>query len=408
MFQTRGVLRVIVLLLVGLAVPAAHAPGTAAQATPVATDAAGEQYTPVLQSVPSPPRWFTGSDGRVHLVYELFLANAFPVPVTVTAVEVLATDTGATVASLEGDRLTAAMSLVASPTAATAELPPSSIGVIWFDLPFDHPDEVPPSIRHRLTVSVPPGLPVPDTITSTSLGTEVDRRPPIVIGPPLAGPRWAAMGSCCDGPHRRAYQPIDGGLYLGQRFAIDFNALDEAGRLATGDLNLNESYPSFGQPVLAVADAVVVTAVDRFPDQIPNDPRDVTLESADGNHVILDLGDGRYAFYAHLKAGSVTVRDGDTVERGQQIGELGNSGSSTGPHLHFHVMDAPTALVADGMPYVFDQVELEGRTPPLEETIEFGEGQEPIPLDTATAGPRDDELPLGRDVVGFPEAPPTN
>jgi hypothetical protein len=226
------------------------------------------------------------------------------------------------------------MALLASPTDATAELPTSTIGVVYVDLSFDRAEDVPPSVRHRLTVAVPPGLPVPGSITSTGAPAEVDRRSPIVIGPPLVGPRWVALGSCCDGPHRRAFQPLD-------------NVLDEAGLLASGDLSRNESFVSFGQPVLAVADAIVVAAVDRFPDQVPNDPQDVTLESADGNHVILNLGEGRFANYAHLKAGSVTVRDGDRVERGQQIGELGNSGSSTGPHLHFHVMDGPSALAAD-------------------------------------------------------------
>jgi hypothetical protein len=396
----------VISLLVVLAVPLAHASGAAAQATPTATT--GDQYTPVLQSVPTPPRWFTGSDGRVHLVYELLLANAFPVPVTVTSVDVLAADTGDTIGSLDGDALRAAMSLLASPTTATTELPPSSLGAVYVELLFEQPIDVPGSIHHRLTVTVPPGLPVPASIASTGAPAEVDLRPPVVLGPPLAGPRWVALGSCCDGPHRRAFQPINGGLYLAQRFAIDFNVLDEAGRLGSGDLNLNESYPSFGQPVIAVADAVVVAAVDRFPDQVPNNPKDVTLESADGNHVILDLGDGRFAFYAHLRAGTVSVQAGDLVARGEQIGELGNSGSSTGPHLHFHVMDAPSALVADGMPYVFDQFALEGRTPPLDQVIALGEAQEPIPVDPAMSGPRDDELPLGRDVVGFPAASSDN
>jgi hypothetical protein len=358
----------------------------------------------VLQSVPTPPRWFTGSDGRVHLVYELMLTNPIGVPVTVTSVEVINPATGDVIAVLDGDALTGGMSLAGSPAEATTELPPSSVGFVWADLLFDRPEELPASITHRLTVAVPPGLPVPESMSSTGAPAKVDLRPPVVIGPPLVGPRWLALGSCCDGPHRRAFQPVNGGLYLAQRFAIDFNVLDEAGRLGVGDLNLNESYPSFGQPVIAVADAVVVAAVDQYPDQVPFDPKNVTLESADGNHVILDLGDGRYANYAHLKAGSVTVREGDRVVKGQQIGELGNSGSSTGAHLHFHVMDRPSVMVADGMPYVFDQFEMEGRTPLLDEVITLGEAGEPIPVDPATAGPREDELLLGRDLVAFPEA----
>jgi len=150
-----------------------------------------------------------------------------------------------------------------------------------------------------------------------------------------------------------------------------------------------------------VADATVVAAVDPYPDQIPNAPTGVTLENAEGNHVILDLREGRFALYAHLKPGSVSVHAGERVQRGQVIGELGNSGSSTGPHLHFHVMDRPSGLVADGLPYGFDQFELIGQVPPLAEFLVLDQAQESVPIDTQDAGPRHDALPLGRDVVTF-------
>lgn len=199
-------------------------------------------------------------------------------------------------------------------------------------------------------------------------------------------------------------QPIDGGLYLSQRFAIDFNLLDPDNRLSVGDPALNTSYPGYGQPVVAVADATVLTAVDRYPDQIAGETVGVTLENADGNHIVLDLGDGRYAFYAHLEPGSIAVRAGDRVQQGQLLARLGNSGSSNGPHLHFHVMDRPSALVADGLPYVFDQFEFTGEIPSLAETARYYEAQEPVPIDTEGAGPRRDALPLGSDVVTFPDA----
>ncbi|MCA9863481.1 MAG: M23 family metallopeptidase, partial [Thermomicrobiales bacterium] len=208
--------------------------------------------------------------------------------------------------------------------------------------------------------------------------------------------------SCCDGPHRRSVQPVNGSLYLAQRFAIDFNQLDAQNRFSTGDPGRNESYPTYGQPVYTVANAAVVEAVDRYHDQVPGQTGDITLENADGNYVVLDLGDGHYAFYAHLKPGSVLVRPGDTVTRGQQIGEAGNTGSSDGPHLHFHVMDGPSVLASDGLPYVFAAFEVTGRMPPLSEVGSYYVAQEPVPLDTAPAGERRDELPLGGDVVAFP------
>ena len=101
------------------------APYAAAQATP--SPVTGEQYTPVLQRVLAPPRWFTGADERVHLTYELILTNAFPVPVTVAAVDVLDPETGRVVALLEGDALSEAMSLLTTPTTPTVELPPATV-----------------------------------------------------------------------------------------------------------------------------------------------------------------------------------------------------------------------------------------------------------------------------------------
>jgi murein DD-endopeptidase MepM/ murein hydrolase activator NlpD len=174
--------------------------------------------------------------------------------------------------------------------------------------------------------------------------------------------------------------------------------------MTVGDTAVNDSWVFYGAPVLAVADATVVAAEDRFADQIPDQARPVTLEEADGNHVVLDLGSGRYAFYAHLEPGSVAVRVGDRVCRGQQLGRLGNSGSSTGPHLHFHVSDGISALDADGLPYAFDAFERTGRIPPLDDLLPLVQAGQPIPVDTAEAGPRTDQLPLGRDVVAFPAA----
>jgi murein DD-endopeptidase MepM/ murein hydrolase activator NlpD len=194
-------------------------------------------------------------------------------------------------------------------------------------------------------------------------------------------------------------------LYLAQRFAIDFNRMDAEGRLTVGDPTLNASAVGYAQPVVAVADATVLTAVDRYPDRTPDDGFVVTLESVGGNHVILDLGEGRFAYYAHLRPGTVAVQAGERVRRGQLLGELGSSGNSTGAHLHFHVIDGPSGQVADGLPYVFDAFLLIGRTPPIAEVIALDEAQQPIPLDPAGAGPRRDALPLGRDVVAFPGQP---
>lgn len=365
---------------------------------------AAEQYTPVVMQVMSQPRWLTGTDARVHLVYELQLTNGFPVAVTVTAVEVRDTSGGATLQRLAGDTLNAAISPLAGLVEEATELEPSSVRVVWMDVTLQAGSQLPSVIDHTLTVSVPPVLPVPASITSTGAVADVDPRPPTVIGSPLTGDGWIALPSCCDGPHRHSLQPINNASWLAQRFAIDFNKIDADGMLAAGDSNQNIAWFTYDQPVLAVADARVVVAVDGHPDQVPNAPRPVGIEEADGNHVILELATGVYAFYAHLKPGSVTVKAGEQVAKGQSLGRTGNSGSSTGTHLHFQLMDRPSALVADGLPFAFDTFSVLGRSPALNQLMSLDPSVDPVPVDPVNAGPRTSQFPMSRDVLSFTEA----
>ncbi|MBX7435201.1 M23 family metallopeptidase [Mycobacterium sp. Y57] len=377
---------------------------TTQNSSPPTQPATGGQITPLLESTLSAPRWFTGTDGRAHLVYELMLTNVVPAAVTLAAVEVLSADSGSTLIRLTGDSLRAATSLVASPDTPTAELPSSSVGVVWLDIPLDG-SAVPPAITHRVTIdplagSTPfSGL----SLTFTGPAVQVDQRPPVVVGAPLAGPAWAALGSCCDGPHRRAPFPIDGRWYIAQRFAIDFNQLDAQNRPGVGDPLSPSSFPTFGQPVYAVADGTVVEAVDGNPDLRVGEAREEpTPDNAGGNRVVIDIGDGRFAVYAHLHKGSISAHPGDRVSRGRHIADVGSSGTTGGPHLHFQMTDRPSVVYADGIPYVFYEFELTGRTPPLADVLKYYDTLEPIPISTADTGAHRDQLPLGRDVLTFP------
>jgi murein DD-endopeptidase MepM/ murein hydrolase activator NlpD len=94
-------------------------------------------------------------------------------------------------------------------------------------------------------------------------------------------------------------------------------------------------------------------------------PTGLTLEQYGGNHIVQDIVDGEgnhyYAFYAHLKTGSVKVKPGDRLTTGQVIANLGNTGNTDAPHLHFHVMSAPDPLMANGLPFIFKSFTLDGR-----------------------------------------------
>jgi murein DD-endopeptidase MepM/ murein hydrolase activator NlpD len=372
----------------------------------VVASAAGEHtkvevaLTPVVQSVPSPPRWYQGDDGRFHLQYELMLTNTVPLAIDVTEVEVLGD--GRRVEALSGGALPAAMSPLGSETGSTTKLPASSVGIVWLDLSFESRRQLPRQVSHRLTVDVGPGLPFGPALVDTGATAQVPQQQAVVIGPPLRGGRWVALGGPA-GPHRRALQAVNGHLRLSQRFAVDFSALlDDQGRSHSGDPDQNASYFNYGQPVLAVAAGTVVDATDGLPDQIPNQNASIPPAEWGGNEVILELDSGIYVGYGHLKPGSVRVEPGQRVRPGEVLGELGNSGNSSGPHLHMQLMTDPSFLDADGLPFVIDGFRLDGVVPSLEAFLQADTAGTPVPIDAALAGDRHRQGITSIDVVTFP------
>ena len=143
------------------------------------------------------------------------------------------------------------------------------------------------------------------------------------------------------------------------RYSFDFVIADADARFHSGSGAKREEYFSYGASVVAPGDGVVVSA---FGDA-PNEPADPTREgfSRDpmfalfGNYVVIDHGNGEYSQLGHLKQGSVSVRKGDRVRRGQKIGEAGASGTSLFPHLHYQLASRP-GVDGEGLPARFDRV----------------------------------------------------
>ncbi len=121
-----------------------------------------------------------------------------------------------------------------------------------------------------------------------------------------------------------------------QSHALDLIKLQD-GKAAADDSRTLESYYAFVAPLLAPADGEVAIAVDGLPDM---EIGQTDTESLVGNHVVIEIGDGRYVLFAHLKRGSVRVKPGQAVSTGQTIGECGNSGNTSQPHLHLQVQSA--------------------------------------------------------------------
>ena len=317
------------------------------------------------------------SDGHWHLVYELMLTNAKQVPATIESIEVLdASDTGRVLKlitaediSAETFQLSGRPRLEADSLALAGDLvlDPNESTVLFVEMDFDDRADVPDAIVHRLTgmAATNPGSSEPGPVDYLFVSMPITERVAATISPPLQGDNWVVINGCCLalGPHRGSIQTVNGDLFNAQRYAIDWMKIGENGGFYDGDPADVTNWYDYGEPVFAVADGTVVEVLDELEDQDPGtlpDPASITIETVDGNHVILDLGNGVYAFYAHLKLGSVAVAVGDTVTAGQQLGELGNSGNTSGPHLHLHLMSRPSALAADSIPYGYDDIEFVG------------------------------------------------
>jgi murein DD-endopeptidase MepM/ murein hydrolase activator NlpD len=221
----------------------------------------------------------------------------------------------------------------------------------------DHP---PAQLTHRLTFGRGSG---DSTVVVQGAVIAVEPRA-VSISPPVHG-EWAAFnGPSNSSGHRRLVLALDGHVASGQRFAIDFLKIDSAGNSNRGDPLKNASYYAYGTEILAVADGIVTATKDSIPENVPGiDSRAVpiTLITIGGNHIALDIGGGKYALYAHLQPGSLRVKVGDHVKRGQVLALLGNSGNSTEPHVHFQVADGPTFLSSEGLPYAMQSFDVVGR-----------------------------------------------
>lgn len=391
-------------LLVGAGLVLAGCTSAASVSTSTSTSTASDAvYTPILAEALAGPSVAPSTDGLVHLAYELELTNTLSESVTLDALTVLAD--GIAVQTLAGDDLAARMTEIGSTDPATVTLTAGRSAIVYLDVTVTS-DEVPSTLSHRLDIAPETGHPpVFDTPMSETVATlDVDTEEPVVVGAPLAGDGWFDANSCCDmTAHRLAVNPLNGSYYVPERFAIDFVQLDAEGRVFDGAIDDLSSYAYEGAEVLAVADATVVSVTSDREEQIPgaNPAGGLTLDEYGGNYVVLDIGGGNYAFYAHLQPGNpLNLTAGQTVSRGDVIGYLGNSGNSSAPHLHFHIMDSPSPLASNGVPFVFDQFTLAGTVPSSGDDACAIESVA-CELDTADAGERTKESPLNGDVLDF-------
>jgi Peptidase family M23 len=309
--------------------------------------------TPLLGAVLATPRPVPGSDGREHIVYEIRITNVTGGKATVENVDVLDAASGQAVARLDKAAVSARLTLGGHRGAESNDIGAYQVAVLFMHVALAEGTRVPDRITHEVRAAFEASG---GELSVRIAPTLIDRAPLPRLAPPLAGKDFVAADGCCDSTrHVRALLPINGEWRLSQRFAIDWEQIDAQNRIVVGDLKDPRSYRIFGETVLAVADGTVVASRNDLPEQVPGTfPANLPIDEADGNFVVLDIGGGSFVLYAHMQPGSVRVRAGDAVRRGDRLGLVGNTGNSVAPHLHLHVMDGPSPLDANGIPYVFD------------------------------------------------------
>ncbi len=409
--------------------PSAGEPDTAGPATGGSLDGVTvpDEFTALtLVPISGATFPFLGTDQRFHVTYDLQVTNASSVPATLDKLDVVdGLDPAKVLASLSGARLVDPTCLAGdcnrlrrlpSTDAPDSAIPPQESRAVLVDIAFDSLAEAPRAVLHHVygTGAASPPASTPTPIDFLAAPFDISAGTPRVIGPPVKGKNWVALNSCCDvgWPHRTSLASLNGKLGNSQRFAIDWKQLDDQGRFYVGDRTRNESYVDYGSAIYAVADGTVVGTLDTEEANAPGvlpaaDPvlrARLTVENVDGNHIVQDIGGGAYAMYAHLLKGSLKVKVGDQVKKGDVIAELGNTGNSNASHMHFQLMDGPSLLGADGLPYVIDELTYVGQVGPTSilDADDFLTGTF-LPAAPPAAEPRTEQLPLVLAIVDFPE-----
>lgn len=338
---------------------------------------------------PAIGQFVAADDDLQHLVYELFIVNWQKEDLRFASIDVEDAATGKLLAQYDTKALEDPNRIGTVPFNSELKGPPNRLllagrtAVITIHVRLPLGASVPAAVRHRIKFESDPNLRLilddgseSSELFAVSEPMPIDRRPPVVIGPPLRGGPWFCANALFDpfAPHD-AQIPYarTARILVVSRFGCDFAKIAKVNGEITAwrpqtpvEINLSAFY-SYGAEVIAVADGLVMETKDGIPENIPrtdrktNMPVPLTEATVNGNMIALQIGKGQYAFYVHLQPGSIRVKEGDRVRKGQLLAKLGNSGNTDGPHLHFHVGRGPRISEDEFLPYVFRSYWLDGR-----------------------------------------------
>lgn len=337
--------------------------------------------------------------GKKYIVYELHLTNFYPGAITLEKIEVFAAAIfPKPLFEFKGEILARNLKLVAAEATEPRTLDYGRRAVFFAWVKVDRRSPIPSSISHRLTVKIANRA---EPLTMLTAPTKIDRAFPIVVSPPIRGADWLAGNAPQPDfvtAHNRLLAPLLGRVRIPQRFATDWVKFGADGKLFRDDVARNENWYGYAEPVFAVADGIIIETTDGVAENTPPEvTTPMTAQTVAGNYILLKIGANSYAVYAHLKPGSLHFKKGQKVKRGEILGQVGNSGNSTGAHLHFQLVNAPFT-VAEGIPFVFGGYEKLGAiNQPLDVYEEGGVWRK----NNRRAERRRNDLPLNGQVIGF-------
>lgn len=167
----------------------------------------------------------------------------------------------------------------------------------------------------------------------------------VEVAPPFSG-RWRCSAG---GPLLELNHHVE---TPSQQYAYDFYVANAMGWPGPPWARSNERYLAYGKDVLAPADGTVVRVVDGQPEGTPPRTDQAAAKKPAGNYVVIEIAGG-YLFLEHLKPGTLGVKSGQRVRRGERIAACGNSGQSAMPHIHVHLQDKPAYGKGKGVPLAF-------------------------------------------------------
>lgn len=324
-----------------------------------------------LSVAPTPVK---GGDGKWYASYHLLLSNRSHVDLVLKRVDVFGKDDASLLQFDKADledyyKFRANLAPVEGHSKQTIKS--GNTGILLFWIALENENLIPDRFKHRFTFDYSPYIevwnspyPKDQDIVLENYYVEVDKGDPVVIGSPLKGNRWKVGNG--PGEYKTNHQYIltrEGATRNPQRYGIDFQIVDEKNIMLPTPLPevlTNEMFYCYGQELLAIADGVIANIKDGIPENTPQASGEIITgykmnsETVAGNYLSIKIGEDQYIHYAHLIPGSLRFKLGDKVEKGQVIGLLGNSGNSTGPHLHFNFTNGTSANGSRGLPYVFE------------------------------------------------------